>query len=89
MTRRFPLPGKTLSANPPKTVGICDVCGEALSIRADDEPETIARRLTVFREQTAPLIDYYKAEGKLALVPCGDKSVEEVSALVFQILGIA
>ena len=78
-----------VSANPPKAADVCDVCGGALSIRADDEPETIRRRLAIFREQTAPLIDFYRAKGKLVTVPCGDGSVETVTALVFEALGIA
>ena len=76
-------------ANPPKQMDICDVCGEALTIRADDAPETIKRRLTVFREQTAPLIDFYKAQGKLVTIPCGDGSVEDVTALVWKALGLS
>ncbi|MCL2563464.1 MAG: adenylate kinase [Oscillospiraceae bacterium] len=78
-----------VSANPPNVADVCDVCGDALTIRADDEPETIRRRLEVFREQTAPLIDFYTARGKVKPIPCGDKSVEEVTALVFQTLELA
>jgi len=77
-----------VSANPPKVADVCDACGKALSIRADDEPETIRRRLTVFREQTAPLIDFYKTQGKLTAIPCGDGSVEDVKVMVFRALGI-
>ncbi|OIN07993.1 adenylate kinase [Oceanisphaera psychrotolerans] len=46
--------------NPPKVEGKDDVTGEELVIRADDEESTVRKRLGVYHEQTAPLIDYYK-----------------------------
>jgi adenylate kinase len=52
----------------PKKEGICDKCGKELVIRKDDEPETVKKRLEVYHEQTAPLIDYYKNEGILRVV---------------------
>jgi adenylate kinase len=45
--------------NPPKREGVCDVDGEPLSQRDDDREETIRKRLDVYSDQTAPLIDYY------------------------------
>ena len=51
--------------HPPKTEGICDNCGEALQIRADDKEETVRKRLEVYHDQTQPLIDYYKAKEKV------------------------
>jgi adenylate kinase len=45
--------------NPPKQEGRCDVDGEELHQREDDREETIRTRLQVYREQTAPLVDYY------------------------------
>lgn len=45
--------------NPPKTEGKDDVTGEDLVQRDDDREETVRRRLEVYREQTAPLVDYY------------------------------
>ena len=50
---------------PPKVEGICDRCGANLIIRKDDAPETVLNRLNVYHEQTQPLIDYYRAQGKL------------------------
>ena len=50
---------------PPKKEGICDRCGAALIIRPDDAPETVKKRLDVYHGQTQPLIDYYRAQGKL------------------------
>ena len=55
-------------------------------IRKDDEPETVKKRLEVYHEQTAPLIDYYKNEGILAEVD-GTKDMEEVFQDIVKILG--
>ena len=63
---------------PPRQAGRCDQCGDELYQREDDKPETARRRLEVYSQQTAPLIDYYRAKGKLVEVD-GDKSVEEVA----------
>ncbi|MCK4305523.1 MAG: adenylate kinase [Candidatus Eisenbacteria sp.] len=53
---------------PPKKEGICDHCGEPIIQRDDDTEETARSRLTVYESQTAPLIDYYKANGLLAVI---------------------
>ena len=50
---------------PPKTEGVCDECDGELIVRDDDAPETVKKRLDVYHEQTAPLIDYYKKQGIL------------------------
>lgn len=44
---------------PPKTASHCDVCGADLEQRSDDKEELVKARLKTYREQTAPLIDYY------------------------------
>lgn len=49
----------------PKVNGMCDRCGEPLVQRSDDKPETIAARLKVYDEQTAPLIAYYEQKHAL------------------------
>ncbi|MBN1879938.1 adenylate kinase [bacterium] len=46
--------------NPPKQVGICDRCGGDLVIRKDDEESTIRKRIAVYHQQTAPVIEYYQ-----------------------------
>lgn len=51
--------------NPPKQEGVCDVDGTKLSQRDDDREETVRKRLEVYRDQTAPLIDYYEERGVL------------------------
>ncbi len=50
---------------PPKVEGICDRCGSELTTRADDNEETIRKRLETYHGETEPLIQYYKNEGLL------------------------
>ena len=50
---------------PPKVGGICDKCGGELYQRDDDKQESILHRMDVYREQTEPLINYYKNKGKI------------------------
>jgi len=71
---------------PPRQAGRCDQCGGELYQRDDDKPETVRRRLEVYAQQTAPLIDYYRARGKLAEID-GDKSVEEVAGNLLAVVG--
>jgi adenylate kinase len=64
--------------NAPGAEDTCDRCGAALVHRADDAPETVTRRLEVYREQTAPLVAYYEADpATLERVPA-DRAVDEV-----------
>ena len=51
--------------NPPKTEGICDLCGGPLVQRTDEDEETVRRRLEVYRESTAPLLKFYSERGLL------------------------
>lgn len=71
---------------PTKVEGICDKCGSPVVLRDDDKPETVQKRLTVYHEQTQPLIDYYKNQGILKSVD-GTKPMDEVFAAIVQILG--
>ena len=54
-----------LVSAPPQKTGICDRCGSELVQRKDDQAEVIENRLKVYRQQTAPLVDYYKKTSKL------------------------
>lgn len=63
---------------PPREAGRCDQCGGELYQREDDKPETARKRLEVYAQQTAPLIDYYRERGKLVEID-GHKSVEDVA----------
>ena len=49
----------------PKVEGICDKCGGELYQRDDDKQESILHRMDVYREQTEPLINFYKEKGKI------------------------
>ena len=56
---------------------ICDVCGGEVRQRDDDTPEAVNRRLDLYEEQTAPLIEYYRRQGRLVVVD-GVGSPDEV-----------
>ncbi len=66
----------------PKKDGICDSCGAKLVIRKDDEPETVKSRLKVYHQQSEPLIEYYKAQGKLLSVDASDGIFDKIEAIV-------
>lgn len=53
---------------PPIKEGICDICGGKLMQRVDDREDVVRRRLTVYKEQTAPLIEYYRNQGILSII---------------------
>ena len=70
---------------PPKQEGICDKCGSELVQRDDDKPETVQNRLSVYHEQTQPLIDYYSKKNILKSVD-GTKDMQEVFSDIVNIL---
>jgi adenylate kinase len=73
--------------NPPKVEGVDDKTGNAdLYQRDDDKEETVARRLEVYREQTAPLIDYYRSKGLLHEID-GNQEMDTVKQAIMQALG--
>lgn len=72
--------------NPTKAEGICDACGAQTVLRDDDKPETVQKRLTVYHDQTQPLIDYYKNQGILKSVD-GTQPMEAVFNAIVGILG--
>ena len=63
--------------NPPKEDGICDNCHEKLIQRDDDTENTVKTRIKVYFEQTAPLIDYYKAQDLLLNIN-GESDIKKV-----------
>lgn len=71
--------------NPSKKGDVCEVCGETLVLRDDDKPETVQKRLTVYHDQTQPLIDYYSAKGILKTVD-GTQDMNDVFAAITAIL---
>lgn len=54
--------------SPTKAQGKCNKCGGSVTQRSDDNEDTVRKRLAVYEEQTAPLVSYYKAQGKLRTV---------------------
>jgi adenylate kinase len=72
-------------SSPPKVKGVCDKCKGELYQRADDNTETIKKRLEVFFAETAPLADYYAKTGKLLEVD-GEGSMEEISNRIINTL---
>lgn len=71
--------------NPPKVENVCDKCGAALYVRADDAAETVMKRLETFHAQTEPLKEYYSKKGILVSVQ-GQEEVADTTALVFNAL---
>ena len=70
----------------PKKEGICDKCGSELVLRDDDKPETVQKRLTVYHDQTKPLIDYYGKAGILVTVD-GTQDLNKVFEDIVSVLG--
>jgi adenylate kinase len=69
----------------PKVAGVCDLCQGELYQREDDKEEVVARRLEVYTEQTAPIIDYYSKAGLLKSISAlGD--VSEITQLAIKSL---
>ena len=62
---------------PPRTSGVCDLCGGELYQREDDKPEAVRVRIRVYEEETEPLIQYYRQSGGLVEVD-GVGTMEEV-----------
>ena len=75
-----------LEFNPPKEDGIDDFTGERLIQREDDKPETVKNRLEVYREQTNPLIVYYRSKSvqtDLKYIEIdGSRAMDEVSSQI-------
>lgn len=72
--------------NPTKAEGVCDACGAQTVLRDDDKPETVQKRLTVYHDQTQPLIDYYSKQDILKSVD-GTQPMEDVFQAIVGILG--
>jgi adenylate kinase len=74
--------------NAPSEEGKCEKCGGPLFQRDDDKEETISKRLEVYQDQTAPLIDYYGKKGILKTVS-GTGDIDEIFEKVVQTLGVS
>ncbi len=93
--RSHPASGRTyhVKFNPPKNEGLDDITGEPLVQRADDQEETVRKRLEVYAAQTRPLVDYYagwaKADPQSApkyRSISGTGTVEEITTRAFAAL---
>ena len=70
-----------LTFSPPSKDGACDNCGGELVRRPDDQPEAVRNRLRVYDEQTAPVLEYYRAKNKLTVID-GAGAPDEVFKLI-------
>lgn len=77
-----------VTANPPRTLGVCDVDGGELYLRDDDREEVVRNRLYVYYKQTSPLIGYYFAKGVLQEVD-GARPIAEIFETLKKSLGVA
>ncbi|MCI0369840.1 MAG: adenylate kinase [candidate division NC10 bacterium] len=75
-----------LETAPPRRAGLCDRCGGGLLQRDDDREETIRKRLAVYREQTAPLVAYYRGRGLLREVD-GRGDIDAIFTRICRLLG--
>ena len=77
-----------VEANPPRMCeGVCDICGDKLVIRSDDQPDVVKRRQETYHEQTEPLVDYYEKQGKLTRID-GTQGIRETEKLAVEALGL-
>ena len=75
-------------SQPPRRAGACNLCGGGLYQREDDREETVKQRLEVYFSQTAPVIEFYREQGKLAEVD-GQGEIREVSESLLSALGVS
>lgn len=59
---------------PPKIKGICDKCGGEVNVRTDDTKETLTKRIAIYKENSGPIIEYYKEKGVLKVVDSSNYS---------------
>ena len=71
----------------PKVDGVCDDCNGALVQRKDDQIDTIKNRLDIYHKETEPLVNYYKAQGKLKVV-VGKDTVKATTEAVFKAIEV-
>jgi len=75
-----------VDTHPPKNEGFCDLCGSPVVQRNDDQIDVIQKRLSVYHQQTAPLIGYYSKQSKLVSVDA-TQSMDQVTKHLSQLLG--
>ncbi len=72
-------------SNPPRVPGVCDIDGSKLYQRSDDRGEVLEKRLNIFFTETIHLLDYYRAENKLAEVD-GKQAIDHVHMELMKII---
>lgn len=72
--------------NPPRAAGRCDIDGSDLYQREDDKAATVTTRIGVYLQQTAPLIDYYRAQNKLVEID-GAQPIDQVTHSLMAAIG--
>ena len=87
--RACPICGATyhVEAAPPQVEGKCDHCGNTLTLREDDKPETVISRLAIYHAQTEPLKQFYTERGILKVVGF-QPTLEATTQAVLDALGI-
>ncbi len=73
--------------HPPKEEGKCNACGAGLIHRSDDQPEAINNRLNQYDKKTAPLIEFYKEQGKIIDIDASG-SIDEIRDNIMKALGL-
>jgi adenylate kinase len=74
-------------SQPPRFDELCDLDGSKLVIRNDDREEIISERLSAYENLTRPVIEYYRAKGRLVTVNA-DRTPEEITAELFGVLDV-
>ncbi|MDW7671094.1 MAG: adenylate kinase [Bacillota bacterium] len=74
-----------VSFKPTAKKGVCDVCGGEVIQRKDDQRETAEKRIQVYEQETAPLIDFYDSRNLLVTID-GEQPIDQVSASIFNAL---
>jgi adenylate kinase len=67
-----------VESNPPKSAGVCDVCGGALIQREDDTEDAVRRRLDLYFKETEPLTRYYRERGLIQTID-GDRDIDAIT----------
>ncbi len=75
-----------ITFNPSKVESVCDKCSGELYQRSDDTAETVSKRINVYSEETAPLIDFYTKQGVIINVD-GQKDIDLVFEDITSALG--
>ena len=73
-------------ANPPKMDGVCNACGSELTIRKDDAPETVRKRLEVYHATTEVLKDFYGKLGRLCIIE-GNQPIDKANEDILKAIG--